>query len=545
MPDRELTTDLLREQARDRPGSKAVAVDGGRALTFGELQDRSSRLGRALVAAGVSAQDRVAILASNDDAPDAVGAHLAIHKAGAVAVPLNTRMSPAELAVAARQSASRLVLVSASLRGSPQADALHEVVDLGVHEAPGAPRECLGWTGPPGATTLLGQATQGGKPADPGASSGEDLQVRISPDDLADLLPTSGTTGNPKYVGATHRDALTLVRSPLPFPGTTYLHAVPLFTFTGAQALTLVPLASGMCQLVQSPFSPTRFLELIEGAHAAFMVPAMAVLCAKDPRFESLRAPDLKVIMLGTAATPPSAISAWTERLPETIIVNLYGLTEGGGAVCAIAGRELAEHPSAAGRPVPPAELLIVRPDASPCDPGEIGEVLLRQPGVRRSYVGDAPASATTFDTDGWVHTGDLGYVDDTGLLYVVDRLKDMVIRGGFNVPSAEVENVLLAHPDVLEAAVVGVPHEVLGEDLAAFIVLRGQTEVHGERPGPGAELLDELRSHAGEHLADYKVPRRIWIVDELPRNPTGKVKKAELRAEARRLAELEWTPSA
>lgn len=507
-----LTTDLLREQATARPLDLAVAVDGGAEITFGELDARTDRIGCGLAAAGVEPQDKVVVLASNDDAVDAVAAHFGVHKAGAVAVPLNVRMPPRELAALAQGSGCRAGLASASFSGSEAAHALADCLPLGLYEAAGGVRTCAGW--PDLEAPALRAKAPGGR-----------FQVDVGTRALADLLPTSGTTGRPKYVAASHADALSLVRNPLPFAGGTYLHAVPLFTFTGAQALTLVPLASGMCQLVQSPFSPERFLELIARADAAFLVPAMAVLCSKQPSFASLAAESLKLVMLGTAATPPSVIAAWAKQLPRSALLNLYGLTEGGGAVCAIGGKELLEHPDAAGRPVPPAELLVIRPDGTPCEHLEPGEVLLRQPGLRRSYIGDEEATASTFDSEGWVHTGDVGYVDDSGLLFVVDRIKDLVIRGGFNISSVEVEDALLELPEVIDAAVIGVEHEVLGEDVVAFVVI-----------APGAEQdLDALRAHCSARLADYKVPRLVWTLSELPRNPTGKVQKAQLRAEARR----------
>ncbi len=499
-----ITTDLLRAQVAARPDVTAIRVDAGAELSFVELEQRSNRLARGLVARGIQAGDRIACYSMNEDACDFMVAHFAIHKAGAVAVPLNTRMAPHELSQVAADTGTRLVLASAGLAGSAVLDLLESTSSLGVARASGRVREGGGWP-------------------EIESDDASPFQVELGGDALADILPTSGTTGRPKYVGATHSDIMTLARSPLPFSGENYLHAIPLFTFTGAQAMTFLPLVSGMTQLVQAPFDPERFLELLEEASVAFLVPAMAVLMAKNAAFARLEAPRLRLVFLGTAPTPPWAIRSWGEQVPGATLVNLYGLTEGGGAVCAIAGSELLEHPTAAGRPVPPAECMVIDDSGNACAPGEVGEILLRQPGVQRSYVGDKEADAGTFDSDGWVHTGDLGTCDASGLLYIVDRKKDLIIRGGFNIASAEVENAILEHPDVLEAAVVGVPHEVLGEDLVAFVVRRG-----------GRELGDsDLREHLSEQLADYKVPRRIMFVGSLARNPTGKVLKGVLREDA------------
>jgi acyl-CoA synthetase (AMP-forming)/AMP-acid ligase II len=182
---------------------------------------------------------------------------------------------------------------------------------------------------------------------------------------------------------------------------------------------------------------------------------------------------------------------------------------------------EAVRRPGSVGCPAPPARVKIVDADGTELAPGEVGEVRMHMPGRHREYFRDAEATSALWDADGWLHTGDLGRLDDEGYLYIVGRQKDVIIRGGNNIHAADVEHVLLGHPAVLEAAVIGVPHDVLGEDVVAAVVLR-----------PGAEVTaDELRSYGTAQLSDYKVPRRWHFVDELPRNPTGKVVKLELRA--------------
>jgi acyl-CoA synthetase (AMP-forming)/AMP-acid ligase II len=199
-------------------------------------------------------------------------------------------------------------------------------------------------------------------------------------------------------------------------------------------------------------------------------------------------------------------------------VSNGYGMTEAGPAYCSMPKEESSRRIGSVGQPVPPMEVRSVASDGTALAPGEVGEIHIRMPGREREYYNDPEATAATWE-DGWLHTGDLGYLDDDGYLYIVGRQKEVIIRGGNNIYATDIEGVLLEHPLVQEAAVVGVAHDVLGEDLAAFAVVR-----------PGATLsADELQGFCAERLADYKVPRRITFLDELPRNATGKVLKHEL----------------
>jgi acyl-CoA synthetase (AMP-forming)/AMP-acid ligase II len=199
-------------------------------------------------------------------------------------------------------------------------------------------------------------------------------------------------------------------------------------------------------------------------------------------------------------------------------------MTEGGHATFSMDPEGSRARPGAVGRPRPPTEVQIVGDDGTSCPTGEVGEVTTRNPNGHREYYKDPEATARMWE-GGWLHTGDLGYLDADGYLYIVGRKKEMIVRGGMNVYADDVEAALQAHPAVIEAAVVGISHDVLGEDVAAFVVIR-----------PGEELSsEELQGFVGERLADYKVPRRITFLDELPRNAGGKVVKAQLTAAANR----------
>src|SRR5262249_28426902 len=210
---------------------------------------------------------------------------------------------------------------------------------------------------------------------------------------------------------------------------------------------------------------------------------------------------------IGSAPLAPKTLLALQERLPDASVSNSYGMTEAGPAFIVMPKEEVTKRIGSVGKPVGPMELKIVRDDDSECDAREVGELLTRLPGRQREYYKDEAATASTWTADGWLRSGDLGYLDEDGFLYLVGRKKDLIIRGGNNIYPTDVEAVLLEHPAVQEAAVIGIPHQVLGEDVCAFVVA-----------GPGSAIdRDELLAFCAERLADYKRPRQLHVVDELP----------------------------
>ena len=252
---------------------------------------------------------------------------------------------------------------------------------------------------------------------------------------------------------------------------------------------------------------------------SVFLVPAMAALLLDQPRFTTADLSSVELCSVGSAPLAPFVLERLQERMPSALVSNNYGMTEAGSVYCIMPPGEAVRRPGSVGQPLPPAEVVCVDADGRPVEDGEVGEVRLRIPGRPREYFGDPEATARTW-VDGWLVTGDLGKVDEDGYLYIVGRSKDVIIRGGNNIHPTDVENAIATHPDVREVAVVGVPHPVLGEDLAAFVVLR-----------PGHEATpDDLQEHTLAILARYKVPRQWYLVETLPRNATGKVLKQELR---------------
>jgi acyl-CoA synthetase (AMP-forming)/AMP-acid ligase II len=492
----ELLTDQLRLMAEHFPEEIGYkSLDRDESLTFATWEGRSNQLARGLTAHGVRRGDRVSIFLSPDDVLDWLVGYSAVHKAGAVAVPTNTRLVARELEYVLGHAEATAVLASERLL--PVLDAARpQLPALRILATPAQPD----WSG------LL----------DPDAGT---YQVPLSDDDMADILYTSGTTGRPKGVVVRHRNA-SLIPNGLPtWTGMGWLHASPLFTFAGISSV-YNPMKLGLTGMFLAKFDAARWLELVEreGPIAVFLVPAMGQLLLAEPAFDTADLSSIRLCSLGSAPLPPETQRRLQERMPEATVSNGYGMTEAGPAYCSLPKEEASRRVGSVGKPMPPVEFDIVDEEGHSLPPREVGELVIRMPGREREYYRDPDATRDTWHSDG-LHSGDLAYLDEDGYLYIVGRKKDMIIRGGNNIYAADVEAVLFEHPAVQEAAVAGIPHPVLGEDVAAWVVVR---------PGMDA-TADELRAFCASRIADYKVPRRITLCGELPRNATGKVVKGEL----------------
>jgi len=497
-------------------------VDGGH-LTFAEWEAQANRLARGLVAAGVGHGDRVAIGLNGVNALRWVTAYAATHKVGAAAVPIDPRLAPPEVAhMLAHARAVAIVAdeervdsaLSSVAQGRDHLAALSLVVDASITGAEGAsdarrgyrdrragPR-CMRWD------EML-------------ADDGSAFQVAVDDDDLSEILFTSGTTGHPKGVAVRHGNASSVPNSTPSWSGGLWLHASPLATFAGITFI-YTPMKLGLTSAYQSPFDAGRWLGFVESERpmAVFLVPAMVQLLLGHPRFDRADLSSIQICSVGSAPLAPAAIDRLQERMPDALVSNNYGMTEAGSVYCLMPKGEAVRRPGSVGKPLPPAEVRCVDGDGQAVPPGTYGEVRLRIPGRQREYFDDPAATAEAW-VDGWLRTGDIGRLDEDGYLYIGGRAKDVIIRGGSNIYAVDVEHVILSHPGVADVAVVGIPHEVLGEDVAAVVALRTGQEVEGE----------ELRQHCLVSLAGYKVPRRWEFVAELPRNPAGKVLKNEVRA--------------
>jgi acyl-CoA synthetase (AMP-forming)/AMP-acid ligase II len=363
--------------------------------------------------------------------------------------------------------------------------------------------------------------------------------LAIEPDDDAAILYTSGTTGRPKGAVATHwnltnallnAEYLARLRPGRPTPAQVHARATllsfPLFHVAGLVSHLIPFTARGDKLVLMHKWNADRAVDLIHRervtALSGVVTTTMELLERAAARGVDLSS--LKSVAAGASPVPPEFVRRVDEQFTTKVSPgNGYGLTETCGAMVGIAGASYREKPTSVGRPLSPLnEVRIVGEDGAALPPGEVGEIWLKGPTVVRGYLDDDEATRASF-TDGWFHSGDLGRLDTDGFVYVVDRLKDVVIRGGENVYAAEVEAALFEHPDVVDAAVVGAPHDRLGEEVAAFVCLR-----------PGSELeSDALRRHAARRLAQFKVPSIVVFRDEpLPRNAAGKVLKRILREE-------------
>jgi acyl-CoA synthetase (AMP-forming)/AMP-acid ligase II len=465
----------------------------GEAMPFGMWEARSNSLARTFVERGVQPGARVMLLVPAGMATRFAVAYIAAHEAGAVVVPVNPRYAPRELEHVAANCEPALIVTGGDQEARAGA--------LGVEQ-------------------VLGDDEWG--PAVGG--DGSTFQVARSPSDLAEILYTSGTTGLPKGVTSTHESVLANDAAPLE-RSLTLLHSAPLPTTFGSLGALIMPLRLAMTSLALPRFDTGRCAALIEERRPAWllMVPAQILLLLESGAITGRDTSSVRMVMFGSAPTPPQALRTLAEAFPKAALVNGYGLTEGGGSTCTMPPGELLRRPGSVGKPVAGASVRIVDGGGEELPHREVGEVTIRLAAGERSYWNDPEATARTW-RDGWVHTGDLGYFDGDGYLFLVDRKKDMINRGGYNVYSIEVESALYEHPDIVEAAVVGVPHDVLGQDVCAVVRLRG---------GAAPLELNAVRGFLSDRLADYKLPRKLVVRDApLPRSGTHKVDKRALLGE-------------
>jgi long-chain acyl-CoA synthetase len=374
-------------------------------------------------------------------------------------------------------------------------------------------------------------------------------EVVIEPEDDATIFYTSGTTGKPKGAVGTHRNMTTnlmslfFINSRQSLRGATgmgdappgvdqnaYLLSVPLFHATGCHSILVANTAAGNKLVMMHHWDPERALELIEREQITTFggVPAMVMQVIDSPSFDKRDTSSVRAVAYGGAPAPPELVRRIKEHFPVSAPSNGYGLTETSSVTTMNSGDDYVRKPESVGPPVPVCDVRIVPEgydaeepaDDLPSGPDVVGELWIKGPNVVRGYWNKPEATATSF-TRGWLHSGDVARIDEEGFVYIVDRAKDMVIRGGENVYSVEVESALFEHAAVSDCAVIGVPHEVLGEEVGAVVVLRPGTKVTSE----------ELARHVRERLAGFKVPTHFWFrSDPLPRNPQGKILKRELR---------------
>jgi acyl-CoA synthetase (AMP-forming)/AMP-acid ligase II len=484
---------------RDRSGTSDALIFGGHAVTYPELVDRVARLAAGLQRLGLRPGERIVLLLPNR--PELVELLWACFWGGFVAVPLNWHLHPDEVGYVVGQCDASGILVS------DETAAVAEVLPASVR------------------VLRAGGDARGSIPyADLFATSATEM-IPTDDEDAAWLFYTSGTTGRPKGATLTHRNLWAMVHAyytdldPVE-PGSVYLHAAPL---THGSGFYLLPATGRGATNVISPsnrFSPADYLAQLDDhkvTHAAFLAPTMLNRLVRHPDVGEHDLSSLRSVVVGGAPLYQEDLRAAVSVFGP-IVTQMYGQGEAPMTIALMPPGDALDHPGSCGRPFHGVDVRITTGDGAAAVAGEEGEVSVRGAVVMKGYWGNSEATSATL-ADGWLRTGDIGHFDADGkYLHLTDRAKDVIITGGSNVYPREVEEVLLTHPAVREAAVVGVPDEEWGESVTAFVV--------AERTVEAAQLIDLCKAH----LASFKKPRTVVFLDELPKNATGKVLKRELR---------------
>jgi acyl-CoA synthetase (AMP-forming)/AMP-acid ligase II len=508
---------LVRASAERFPDLDGL-IDGDLRMTFPELAARIEETSRAFMAAGLQAGDRVGIWAPN--VAEWVFAALGAIGAGGVLVPLNTRFKGAEAAYVLERSGAKFLC---TVTGFLDTDYVAMLRDAG---APGALDQIV---------VLQGDAPDGTLAfadflARAGEVSVDDARARadaVEPDDVSDIIFTSGTTGKPKGAMTTHAQTLRTFDAWANTVGLTrgdrYLVVNPFFHTFGYKAGIIACFIQGATIVPEPVFNVPAVLAHVASERITMLPgpPTLYLSILDHPERDTFDLSSLRLAVTGAAAVPVEMIRRMREELTFRTIVTAYGLTESCGTVSICRADDAPETIShTSGRAIEGLEVRIVDDDGTEVPRGVAGEIVCRGYNVMVGYFEDEAATREAIDADGWLHTGDIGVMDERGYLQITDRKKDMFIVGGFNVYPAEVENAILAHPDVAQVAVVSAPDTRMGEVGVAFVVPRAGSTVDA----------DELLAWCSPRMANYKVPRRAVVVDALPVNASGKVLKYELR---------------
>jgi len=492
----------------------AAVIYEGREHSYAALDEQSNRIANAMIAAGVVPGDRVAVLGKNSIAyADLV---FATAKAGAIFVPLNWRLAPDEVAYIVSNSAPKLLFIEEGLEDLAQTVASDARILMFSDN--GAPQFGLELT----------------DSSDPG--------VEFSLDDTATLIYTSGTTGYPKGAMISNRNYLHHCNLDDPkleswlgmWPDDVFLQCMPLFHVGGLGAL-LRPLFNGATVVLHREFDVEQILDDIVRYKVTLfgMVPTALQMILDHPKSRDVDFSHIKRFGYGAAPIPLPLLQNAIDRI-GCDFVQSYGLSESNSACVCLAPEDHRDPDSprlkAAGKPIFGAEVVIRDAEGNDLPPGEQGEICVRGSMVMQGYWRNPEATAAAIDADKWLKTGDAGYLDEDGYLYVCDRIKDMIISGGENVYPAEVESAVFAHEHVSEVAVVGLPDERWGERVQAVIV-----------PPPGVTPdIEDIIAETRKRIAAYKAPRGVTVVSELPKNATGKILRRQIKAQLLESAKTE-----
>jgi long-chain acyl-CoA synthetase len=490
---------LLTESAGRSPGAAAIRL-GEAELSYGDLDDGSARLATLLHEKGVQPGDRVGVMLPN--VPEFPIAYYGVLRAGAIVVPMNVLLKRREIAFYVEDSGAKLLL------------AWHGFCDEAGEGAAEAGAELIEVEPTAFAATLAELEPT------PGLTETEE-------DDTAVILYTSGTTGKPKGAELTHanlaRNADVSSRTTSEIAaGDVVLGALPLFHSFGQTVAMNASLSVGACLTLVPKFDPGEALATMQrdGVTHFYGVPTMYGALLHHPERESFDTSSLRICITGGASMPVEVLRGFEDAFGAKVMEG-YGLSETSPVACS-------NHPDkerkagSIGTPIEGIEMQVVNENDEPVAQGEVGEIVIRGHNIMKGYW-QRPEATEEAMRGGWFHSGDMARVDEDGFFYIVDRKKDLIIRGGYNVYPREVEEVLYEHPKIREAAVVGVPHDQWGEEIGAAVVLH-----EGEELGP-----EEISAYVKDRIAAYKYPRLVWFLDELPKGPTGKILKREIETPA------------
>jgi len=511
------TTDFLMIASSIAPDRPAIIFEGKK-TTFGQLNERANRLANALTELGIKKGDIVAILQVNCN--QYLEAYYAVAKLGAIYAPLNFRAKSEELTYMLNNCEAKVLFVG---------ERYLDMVNTMRPELPKVKHY-----------VSIDKKVEGMLYYDDllAKSSPEDVFTEIDDNDVAMLMYTAGTTGRPKGVPLTHNSYVTYMLSNVtpvdPEVEETNLLTVPLYHVAGVQAV-LAATYGGRTLAMLRQFEVKEWMKTVEQtkANRAMLVPTMLKRVIDDPEFNKHDLSSLKVITYGAAPMPFEVIKKAIDVFPGVMFINAFGQTETASTITSlgpedhvITGTEeqkqkkLKRLQSSIGRPMDDVQIKIADENGKELPMGEVGEIIAKGPRVMSGYWKDPEKTAKTLTKDGWLHTGDKGYVDDEGYIYLAGRGDDMIIRGGENISPEEVENVLYSNPKVEEAAVIAVPSPEWGQEPKAVVVLK-----KGQKA-----TVEEIIEFCRQKLSSFKRPRYVVFLNELPRTSTGKILKRVLR---------------
>ena len=490
---------LLTESAERSPDAPAIRL-GEKELSYAELDQLSARLATLLEQKGVEPGDRVGVMLPN--VPEFPVAYYGILRAGAIVVPMNVLLKRREIAFYLEDPGAKLLLAWHAFADEARAGAAAADVELIEIE-------------PVAFAATLGEH----EPHPEVADSAED--------DTAVILYTSGTTGKPKGAELTHanlaRNADVSSRTTCEIAGgDVVLGALPLFHSFGQTVAMNASLSVGACLTLVPKFDPAEALATIQrdGVTHFYGVPTMFGALLHHPEREQFDTSSLRTCITGGASMPVEVLRGF-EEVFGAIVLEGYGLSETSPVSCSN-HPDKERKPGSIGTPIEGVEMQVVDENDEPVGQGEVGEIVIRGHNIMKGYWQRPEATEETM-RGGWFHSGDMARTDEDGYFYIVDRKKDLIIRGGYNVYPREVEEVLYEHPKIREAAVVGIPHDEWGEEIGAAVVLMEGEELSAE----------QVSSYVRDRIAAYKYPRFVWFLDDLPKGPTGKILKREIEIPA------------